>query len=168
MRKPIIILGVFISILVCCTAGISFVPKTITIGMFDFKKFSDKGFLFTPHDYSGEYESIGLVSALLLPSAKIIKTTTGEKSPAGRQVYQKVWDIYKIDVNEALDSLYFLVKRLNGDAIVDLQINEISQTYNTSSRSPQLTIFGYKIAGFAIKRIGTTKGVPAADSGKTG
>jgi hypothetical protein len=155
MKKAICLYLGCVFLFVGCTGGISFIPKTMTIGMFNFKKYSDKGFLFTPHSYLGDYESIGLVSVMLSPSAKINKINTGNKNSDGSPIFKKVWNIDKINVDEALDSLYFLANKLNANAIVDLEIKEISQSYNDiNSDVPQVTIFGYKVDGFAIKRLG--------------
>jgi hypothetical protein len=49
---------------------------------------------------------------------------------------------------------------MGGDAIVDFVINDISETDNTGSAdAPIVTIYGYKISGFAIKRLGAFKSI---------
>lgn len=135
--------------------------------MFNFKKYSEKRFLFTPHSYLSDYESIGLVSIMLTPSVKINRMNTEGKDSEGKPTYKNVWDIEKVNVDEAIDSLHFLASRLNANAIVDLQIKEISQSYNyniVNSGNPPVTIFGYKIDGFAIKRLGAFKHEQVSDS----
>ena len=163
MKKVIILFVASMFLFMGCIGGITFVPKTMTIGMFNFKKYSDKGFLFTTHSYLGDYESVGLVSVILSPSAKINKVKTKDKR-TDAVVYKRVWDIDKIDIDEALDSLYLLASNLNANAVVDLQIKEISQTYNVNTTEPQVTVYGYKIDGFAIKRLGAFKQEQVSDS----
>jgi len=141
----------------CATTGITFVPKTMNIGIFNFKKYSENNFLFTPHNYLGDYESIGLVSIIISPSAKITKIKSPHKNGDGSPYYKKVWNVDDMNVDEALDSLFYLANKLGANAIVDLQIKEITQSYNMNSIFPQITIYGYKIDGFAIKRLGAFK-----------
>ncbi len=154
MKTSVLLIVASVVLLLGCSGGVSFVPKSLTVGLFNFTPYSEKGFLFTPHSYSGDYESIGLVSVMISPSARLNKIATSNKNADGKTIFDKSWSIDRIDVNEALDSLYHLAAALGADAIVDLQINEISQSYNMNNLEPQVTIYGYKIDGFAIKRLG--------------
>lgn len=157
MKKP------FLAVILCgllfigCSTGIKFISKSMTMGIFNFKKYSESGFLFTPHNYLGDYQSIGLMSIMLSPSARLNRIKTNEKGISDSAIYKQVWDIDSIDVEEALDSLHSQAIKLGANAIIDLQIKEISQTYNVNTGQPVVTIFGFKIDGFAIKRLGAFK-----------
>jgi hypothetical protein len=150
-------IGILITVLILgCASGIEFVPKNLTVGNFDLSSYSKKGFLFTPYKYLGDYESIGLMAIIATPEAKLAKINTEEKDEDGTPVYKKEWEIGSVPVAEAMDSLYAAATRLGANAIVDLNLKEIDHSYNERTFHP-VTVYGYKIDGFAIKRLGTLK-----------
>lgn len=166
MRKSVCFL-VCTALFVGCAPGISYVAGNKSVGAIDFIRYSEKDFLFSPHEYLGDYESVGLVSASIFPAALLEKIDTGKKNDAGEPIFKKVWDIKKVNLNEALDSLYYFASKLNANAIIDLRIETKSEIYNkigSGVAAPEVTITGYEINGFAIKRLGAFKHQKVSDS----
>ncbi|MGA3051423.1 MAG: hypothetical protein ABSE00_05860 [Chitinispirillaceae bacterium] len=152
-------IGIIISLLVLgCSSGIEFVPKNLTLTNFDLTSYSKKGFLFTPYKYLGDYESIGIMSIIATPEAKLTDINTGKKDHFEQPIFEKMWKINDVPVAEAMDSLYAAAMKLGANAIVDLDLKEIDHSYNAEAgKAHPVTIYGYKIYGFAIKRLGTFK-----------
>lgn len=128
-----------------CTS-IKYIPKSTTIGVLNFKKYVDKGFLFTPHEYKGDYESIGLLSITVTPQAKLKTVKTAKDTT-------RVWSVDTVKSDEVLDILYEKAKGMGADAIIDFVIKEVVNIYNEYGSHP-VTIFGFTAIGFAIKRKG--------------
>ena len=118
----------------------------------DFTKYSDKGFLFTPEQFKGDYKSVGIVDYLLVPGAKK-EITKGEmiKTDQGMvQDYIKTWTIDAISINQALDNIYDECIKMGADAVVNFEITLNKDDYPEAA--PAITIEGYRVTGFAIKR----------------
>ena len=128
------------------------IQQNVEISGFDLTKYSAMGFLYTPYRYDRDYKSIGILSLLATPEANLVDRTVDER----RSDYgvPKKWKINKIRVELALDSLYQAAIHMGADAIVDLQIIGISESYKTTMDQIDypVTLYGYKISGFAIKR----------------
>ncbi len=150
MRKTIF-LFIAIFFLISCET-VKFIPKSTSVEIIDFKKYLNKNFLITPYDYKGDYESIGMIHATLMPSANLISMKKySEVTSDTMVVYQ--WKTDTIKTSEALDTIYSKAVQMGADAIIDLSINSNRETYNIGS-SKEITIFGIIVDGFAIKRKG--------------
>ena len=63
-----ITLSLFLLVLFSCTTTKqTHYPKQIFFFGFDFRPFTEKGFLFTPENYDFEYKSIGLITCVITP-----------------------------------------------------------------------------------------------------
>jgi hypothetical protein len=73
MKKLLlVILVVFLS---NCTNPPSIIPEIDIFLITDFSKYSEQGFLFTPLEYKGDYESIGMVTKVFYPKANFVDNT---------------------------------------------------------------------------------------------
>lgn len=122
----------------------------------DFTKYSAKGFLLTPEKYMGEYTSVGIVRYVMHPSATY-KTIASKPNPAFEKdknlsatIKTKVWDINDLSIPDVIDGIYLKCKLMGADALVNLEIKADDVPY-TGVLNP-VTIRGYVITGFAIKR----------------
>ena len=130
-------------------------PAEILYGI-DFTQFTQKGFLITPEKYSGAYESIGMINFTAKPGAKYIKTssrlnpdwTPGSTQPRVIEVFE--WQVDSIAFKQVLSKVYDICVKMGADALVNFQ-NEITLDPYTGIKNP-VTITGYRITGFAIKR----------------
>jgi len=86
MNKKGSIIVVLVTLIFSCSQSIT--PNNITkiesVNQFygiDFRPYTEKGFLFTPKDYDGEYQSIGIIEYKAMPAAEyertLIEGTTG-------------------------------------------------------------------------------------------
>ncbi len=132
----------------CAGEYFQYVPKTLTIADFDLRQYTAKGFLFTPYPYSGEYEPVGMVSAVISPEANL--------EPIGNnRTHNMEWKINAVDAHEALDSLYHIAASHGANAIASFTLTEFSDSYNnTTTSSYPVIVRGYRVSGFAIKRAG--------------
>ena len=118
--------------------------------MLDFTKYAENGFLFTPNGYIGDYESIGIIQAVFMPSAtlKALKKKTSE----GMVTVKHYWKKEKIETSEVLDTIYDMAKNMGANAIINFKIEKISEAYNLNTYYP-VVIYGFAVEGFAIKRM---------------
>jgi len=122
-------------------------PEDFQFSAISFKKYTEKGFLFTPDTYEDKYESIGIIDATLFPEANLKNAETG--SPTGSMIY---WVTEPINVQKALDSLYFDCVGMGADALVQIKFEVVEEKKYRDTTNP-LLIKGLNIRGFAIKRI---------------
>jgi len=134
---------------ISCSPSLTSISKQITVTSFDFTKYNDEEFLFTPDNYLGDYESIGLLSVEILPE---LKKVSGQNLKPG-QFYSPdmLWEYVAVSSGEILDTLYSKAKSLGADSIVHLNFEIINLVYRNVS------VPGIRASGFAIKRKGAFK-----------
>lgn len=114
----------------------------------DFRPYSEKGFLITPHEYHGEFTSIYMIDYILMPEASY--------QPAQYEDNQKVeeggWRFsYKdADIEHAVESIYNKCVEMGADAIMDFNIQTHEDEYDFIPNP--VTVKGLLITGVAIKR----------------
>jgi hypothetical protein len=137
---------VSITYLNCGKQGLE-MQKSVYIYGYDFTPYSEKGFLFTPEGYQGEYESVGIITVEIWPN---INRDSGVVYKPG-QFYSpgtvRYYYYEPISPTEVLDSLYTKSISMGANAVINLIIKE-----------EQIEKSGYLIpiemaSGFAIKRI---------------
>lgn len=143
MNKYIIPFTLFTLIYLCACSTVSKIEKQVIVTGYDFTSYTNEGFLFTPENYVGNYESIGILSVEILPELR--KTGRGK---AG-QFYtpNMLWQYIPVRTSEVLDSLYKKAINMGADAIINLVIKRTELTYKN------VTAPGVEASGFAIKRI---------------
>jgi hypothetical protein len=151
--KPILILLV-LTLSSCAT---TFTPSASVFEVtgWDFREYANKGFLFTPHQYLGEYESMGIITINLIPGTLAIgqsaasyngysrKTLQG--SPVGGGTTINYWE-EDIDVEKCIDAIYQTAVDMGADAVMDFHVKD----FQTFKGGVELT--GFRGEGFAIKR----------------
>jgi len=153
MKKLIFLFSIF---LIGCAITIYNIDPINEYFSIDFSKYTEIGFLITPVNYTGKYESIGMVEYKLIPGAKYLSTskrydpTIYESIPSGY-----TWIFDDIEFSQAVDSIYFMAKSMGANAIMNFNFSIV---YNEVFNNPMIysnsiKIPGYRITGFAIKRI---------------
>ncbi|MBS3945280.1 MAG: hypothetical protein KGZ42_07275 [Melioribacter sp.] len=137
MKRIILVTSIIVVLTSCKNLE---APKTVDIYLYDFTKYAEKGFLFTPETYNYEYESMGMIYVQIYPEIK----RKGEDKYMGDP--EKNYVIGKIDVSEAIEQLFQSAKKIGANAIIRFQINSISK------QNSSLLIEGIEASGFAIKR----------------
>ena len=133
----------------CAPVITSINPETLFIG-FDFRKYTEKGFLFTPEKYSGVYESIGTVRYVHVPGAKLTEYLK-RSNYDGTNTMQKKWVIDSASVSHGIDSLFSLASSMGANAIMNFVVIPATRTHSVDTMGI-VTIEGYDISGFAIRR----------------
>ena len=142
--KLLLLLTAFTFLL--CTP-VTYIPKVTLIGVLNFKKYLDNGFLFTPNTYAGDYESVGIISITVTPEAVREKV----KHKDGGISYR--WKCDTIKSEEILDKISEKAIKMGADAIINFTLEDYSVGYNQAGPSP-ITVNGFTARGFAIKRKG--------------
>lgn len=159
MKKPYLLL---ILIVFSSCATVKTLPELKVINPaehlydLDFSPYAAKGFLITPEKYSGEYESIGLITFTAMPGAqykrigfKVNPFYTAESGqPKIIDAYE--WATDTIEFDTILNKVYNICLSRGADALVNFQGETIYSSYDNYSNP--VTLSGYKISGYAIKR----------------
>jgi len=129
-----------------------FFPETTTVSIADFTEYGDKGFLFSPNVYEGEYKSIGLIEFILYPEASKKKFTYEKefKSKYMPETYTiSKWIITDpVLSSDLVDMAYQKSVELGADALVSFDVNFVHK-----KEFKDLTLTGIKVSGYAIKRL---------------
>lgn len=116
--------------------------RSVQMWVVDFTGYTEDGFLFTPHEYAGDYDAIGLISVRITPEIKTKETgETDEYGPVEKTFSEN------LDPQDALTALHDKAVALGADGIMDLTIASFEFLPVVGSR-------GIKASGFAIKRKG--------------
>ena len=102
-----------ILILTGCYTELKVISPTKTLYGYDFTPYAEKGFLITPYDYSGNYESIGIIRFETFPGAnyqekRIEETDKEVHDDTYFQVHvdNKIWKIDSLSFQESLNEVY--------------------------------------------------------------
>lgn len=153
--KSLFVISVVIAASGCQTTG-SLTDKEQEIKTFaiDFREYANKGFLFMPDEYYGEYEVKGIINAELHPEivyrvGEIPKTETYDvKYFWHKDVrYTKVTSIP--DLNELIEYIYNLSIEWGGDAFTHFKT---SIGVGETDDNPNTGYSYYTISGIVIKR----------------
>lgn len=140
---------ILFSILSC--SSVTSTQKEVITYVYDFRKYTDEGFLFTTEKYLGDYESIGLISIEIIPE---LRRKDGYFAPG--QTYagssSGFWNYIPIRPQEVLDSLYLKAKQMGADAVINLDVE-----YADVIVSGNISVPSTRASGFAIKRKGAFK-----------
>ena len=115
----------------------------------DFTRYSEKGFLITTEMYQGAYKSVGIVRYQLFPEASYAPVDVKYYAD-GKFDTTYVWVENRINVQEAVDSLYTICKDMGADALVNYRFDIVTESYDHITNP--VTLYGIEVSGFAIKR----------------
>jgi hypothetical protein len=115
---------------------------------YDFTEYSQRGFLFTPEPYLGEYESMGLVEIVFVPSVHR-QTAKNVNQPGTYRitVSDTQYRVSEVDSDEIILMLYNVASDLGADAVTHFEIR--SHTLDNNGTP----ISSVRVSGFAIKRL---------------
>ncbi|MCH7498388.1 MAG: hypothetical protein IH971_11170 [Candidatus Marinimicrobia bacterium] len=130
-------------------------PELFSATGFVFSEYSKKGFLFTPNNYDGDYESLGLVQVTYTPRANVVS------APVISDPLYKNWQKYRLkpdplDPQKVIAHIYSICVEMGADALTQMKIEHHSVGPNSLTNNQ--IIDGIKISGFAIKRRGRGDG----------
>lgn len=143
--KRIALLLIVLLLAGCATERVTRIQREVTFTGFDFRQYTEKGFLFTPDVYTGAYDAIGLLNATVFPEAFREEEVVKGERKLGR------WHIRPVDAQEAIDEMYRQASALGADALVQFSIKSIEKDVETGDLAG-LVLPGIEVSGFAIKR----------------
>jgi hypothetical protein len=153
MKKFILFL-LLLFIVASCITELKVIYPQSTLYKIDFRKYSEAGFLITPEKYAGNYVSIGIMDYVKKPGAHyaIASRKLDDRFAKSDQMYisQKQWIFDAVSLDDAIDELYRECVKLGADALVNFKV-ELTEDNHFHFTNP-VTIVGYRITGFAIKR----------------
>lgn len=162
MKKILFLFSIFLLISCAVKQQLAYIPKSVIINNLDFRKYTQRGFLFTPDKYLGEYSTVGMISYVSKAGAtqkfeQMPNPYYNKKYGNAEFVMGTSWTIDPIYTDVGIDSIYNYCSKLGADALVELII-----TYNEKEfiGFPSTTFYGEKsimlpeitIFGVAIKR----------------
>ncbi len=123
--------------------------RSVRVNATDLTRYTEKGFLITPDNYPGEYQSVGYVSVEVEPKAEVMKDDTEPydgmvEGPLVTSQDRVYYD--PPELRAALDSLYEKSTSMGADAVINFQQEGYEIVYSGASL-PAL-----RVSGFAIQR----------------
>lgn len=138
--KRLLLLPVILLLISC--ASTEPMPESINTFGFDFSEYTEEGFLITPEQYLGEYQSIGLIRTVMWP--RVYRVPSGSTDDQGNPNYD--FRTEELNVEKAIDEIYQQAEDMGANAITRFDIT------STSRRNGDMIVEGAEISGFAIKR----------------
>ena len=96
------------------------IERTEVLTGYDFTKYTALGFLITPEKYNGEYESIGILTLTITPSARYVSLPY-ELQPGERMSGNVVIETF--NVADAIEKLYQEALEMGADAITRFELD---------------------------------------------
>jgi hypothetical protein len=140
------ILPILILLCSACT-NLKPLPGSKRFTAYDFTKYSQQGFLFTPEGYSGSYQSVGMVNISFWPEVVKSEGTDADlEYRIDKDLDGNIWYIETLNMQTAIDSMYSKASQMGADAVIRFKTN-----FNTKNHGSK-TIVGIELSGFAINR----------------
>lgn len=146
LKTVIIALSILV---VGCAQQLTSIPQESHYYGVDFTKYTERGFLITPEKFLDEYESVGTVRYILIPSANYVTINRSVHSD-GSVAERKQWVSRRVTLAQGLDSLYTMARSMGANAIINFEAKEATRSY--PSLVNPITLSGYELSGFAIRR----------------
>ncbi len=87
MSKLIILITLSTILLTSCYTSPPYFPKEVKTYIYDFRDYTEKGFLFTPENYNYNYKSVGEIQLLIEPEVWYGKHPT-DSTPTNENYYK--------------------------------------------------------------------------------
>lgn len=145
--KKLLLISVALLCLFSCTT-IEKIKESKELVFIDYGRYAEKGFLFSPYVYNGNFESIGPVEYTYSPGAEYKETPAA--AATNYPINTKQWIYDDFDIYKAIDEVYKACIEKGADALIETKITADTKTI-TGYANP-ITLPVYKISGFAIKR----------------
>jgi uncharacterized protein YbjQ (UPF0145 family) len=157
MKTSIISYSILILIAVsaCSPSLIIWEEAQYLVSGYDFTEYSQSGFLFTPEPYLGDYESMGLIEIVYVPSVKqhaavwSQQTASLANQPGSHRitVFNKPYQVSEANSEDIIRILYEVATDLGANAVTHFEIKNHTLDNNGTP------IPSVRVSGFAIKRL---------------
>ncbi len=149
---------VFVSTLFnsCVSKDLTEREEETTTFAIDFREYADKGFLFMPDEYFGEYEVKGIIRAELRPKIRYIEGESPDMEGytintfffGGRELKHSQL-IHDINLEDLIEHIYDIAIEWGGDAFTHF---ETSIETDRTNDDPNTSYPYYTISGIVIER----------------
>lgn len=122
------------------------VTQETTMRHIDLSQFAKQDFLITPHQYNGEYITVGYVEFTYVPELESLSVK--ERSKLNMKEWAKVSTTYytrKEGVQGMMEKVQAQVKELGGDGIMDLVIIAVDNPAYHSAYANTVRLSGWAI-----------------------
>ena len=118
----------------------------------DLNKYTKNGFLFSPDEYLGKYDAISFVDLIITPKAGKTPQVDNEELRSKYDI-QGFWVIQRIEIKDAIDSIYIRTKALGANAVTNFKSEYFYlKTLVSSYPVEYIELKCVRITGYAIKR----------------
>ena len=161
IKNKILLLFLFLFVFNSCTVTkptSEYYPRYVHFSVFDFAPFTEQDFLFTPEKYVLDYQSIGLITCVIVPKEELIVTEKNDIKNKLDDIYYATeqenlmtWYSEELEPDEILQIIYEKCIKMGANAFVNFEY----QTIHMPSRNTKLArkTNYHIISGFAIKRL---------------
>jgi hypothetical protein len=137
-----VVVGLIILIAAGCT-GSRLSEQTWSLG-YDFTKYAEKGFLITPQEYEGTYQSMGTIHVEHYPAGISVTASNVQAAPNLIRIGQYFYKVASAE--DVIDVAYQDATSMGANALVRFDVDASIKTVEGVER-PVLVV-----TGFAIKR----------------
>lgn len=132
-----------------CSSTQQMARSVIVTGL-DFRPYAERGFLFSPERYDGNFESRGVIKVQVIPQVKkldfvyerVDQTAWVQLGPPS-----SVWVAERLDSKSVVEEVYKAATNMGADAVVRFEVS------TREIRNGEILVPIYEATGFAIKRI---------------
>lgn len=123
-------------------SGKNYLPTESEVRGFNFRQYTEEGFLITPQSYEQPYQSVGVIQVTVWPEMRKLPETTNTG-----EVTETEWvQTTTLSLNAAVDSLYQRARGMGADAIINFESARVTERVENATR------VGVQARGFAIDR----------------
>lgn len=149
MKKLLFVLSVFI-LSSCASTNLETWDTELRSSGYDFRPYTEQGFLFTPEVYTEPYDAVGLVEITYIPRVIESRAEGRPNQMEGYRIITSGTKYYYIELpntENLIAEMYDLADGLGADALSNFNITG-ETVYNGNK-----AIETVKVSGFAIKRL---------------
>lgn len=126
-------------------------PVTLTSGI-DFTEYTKRGFMFTPEEYTGAYESMGVITVSMYAEGNLEPPPRpprrGIFGNGGAEQPELVWRFKELRVQDVLEETHKRATGMGADAVVRFNVRAVTRPSGVAL----VDVPGIEVTGFAIKR----------------
>lgn len=131
-----------VAIAIGCATNKAIPPTTVVSG-FDLRRFAQRGFLFSPEPYNGQFDALGFVAVTQYDGVQWSNSS-------------EQWELIPVSTADVLDSVYSRSLALGADALVRMEVRAVESPGTEKdwriAGTPPHSVPGIQVSGWAIKR----------------
>lgn len=147
LRSTVSVLALAALLLTAC-GGPGVYEKEMVVSGYDFREYTEQGFLITPEKYTGSYQSIGMLTVTVWPRIEVKEVREMLEDPGPNRGGEDWFVTDPVQPQEVVDSLHAKARSMGADAVMNFRAVEVEEDLdNGPTRS------GVRARGFAIDRV---------------